>query len=228
MVYKKFHNTQDVSLKLILLPILFYSFVAGHINSIFFSLYSVPLSHMTGNITQLGNVVSYSNLSVLFVLFVVLTSFLGGSIFSGFILEGATFEPGERYGILTIFEGILIFLVALLGSEYFWLALVLCSFSMGLQNAFISSYKGIIIRTTHMTGIVTDLGFLIGSSIKSKRIDKNKIVFFMLILFSFVGGAMSGYSCALFFQFHSLFIIALFLMVGGTFYLIKRIKKSMK
>ena len=53
-----------------------------------------------------------------------------------------------------------------------------------------SSYLGLIIRTTHLTGIVTDLGILIGHSIKYKKIRFWKIAFFSLVLAGFFSGGL--------------------------------------
>lgn len=223
MVYKKFNDTEKINIRQILLPIIFYSFVAGHINALFILSYSVPVTHMTGNLTHLGNLTLFKQASSLLLLLSILLSFFCGSVFSGFILEGPNFAPDRKYGILTILEGILIFLAALFGKQYFWTTLALCSFAMGLQNAFMSSYKGIILRTTHMTGIITDLGFLLGSSIRTKKLPINQAGLFTFILLTFIFGAGSGHWCFLHFQFDSLFIIAFFLIVSGSYFLARRL-----
>jgi uncharacterized membrane protein YoaK (UPF0700 family) len=41
-------------------------------------------------------------------------------------------------------------------------AIILLCFSMGLQNAMITKISGSVIRTTHLTGLVTDIGIAMG------------------------------------------------------------------
>jgi uncharacterized membrane protein YoaK (UPF0700 family) len=43
------------------------------------------------------------------------------------------------------------------------------SAACGLQNAMVSTYSGAIIRTTHITGTVTDLGAMIGQYLRGHR-----------------------------------------------------------
>jgi uncharacterized membrane protein YoaK (UPF0700 family) len=59
----------------------------------------------------------------------------------------------------------------------------------GLQSAIGSSYCGLQIRTTHITGMVTDLGTMIGHWIRHRWVDRWKFIFFLVVFLAFgVGG----------------------------------------
>jgi uncharacterized membrane protein YoaK (UPF0700 family) len=63
----------------------------------------------------------------------------------------------------------------------------------GLQNAMSSSYCGLMIRTTHVTGIVTDIGVMAGHWIRHRQIETWKLGFLFLIVVSFGSGCWLGH-----------------------------------
>jgi uncharacterized membrane protein YoaK (UPF0700 family) len=75
----------------------------------------------------------------------------------------------SQYVLPLLIEATLLLLFGLLGSHLaLWEAffvpvtVILLCFIMGLQNAMITKLSGAEIRTTHMTGIVTDIGIELG------------------------------------------------------------------
>lgn len=226
MVYKNFKESQQIHLRTILLPVIFFSFMAGHINSLFLFLNNHTISHLTGNVSHLGQFFLHHPTTYVFTPLAIITSFILGSILSGYVLIDQKYESTKKYGLLTVIEGILLLLAAYLYPTHEHSSLLLCSLGMGLQNGMISSYKGLIIRTTHMTGIVTDFGFAIGSSLKSKSFNYQKILFLFAILISFVFGAGSGYFCAEEYQFLSLYFFSIVCIIIGSLYFKNRIQND--
>ncbi len=55
---------------------------------------------------------------------------------------------------------------------------------MGIQNAMISYYKGTIIRTTHLSGVMTDLGLALGYRVRGLVVEKRRIVILHLLILS--------------------------------------------
>lgn len=117
--------------------------------------------------------------------------------FSSFFIENQALKLGRRYGVALCIEGGLLFLAlwALLqgytSGQYF------ASAACGLQNAMITTYSGAIIRTTHMSGIITDLGIMIGARLKGTLFDRRKAKLLMFIVVGFLFGGLTG---ACFFQ----------------------------
>ena len=61
---------------------------------------------------------------------------------------------------------------------------------MGIQNAMVSHYKGTIIRTTHLSGVLTDLGLALGYSVRGLNLEKRRIILHLLILIGFFMGGV--------------------------------------
>ena len=56
----------------------------------------------------------------------------------------------------------------------------------------ITTFSGAIIRTTHMTGIMTDLGIMIGAKLRGESFDFRKAKLFLFIFGGFLSGGIIG------------------------------------
>jgi uncharacterized membrane protein YoaK (UPF0700 family) len=136
------------------------------------------VSHVTGFGTSFGTEGAQGHWHAALGLLSVPLFFLSGSIASTFLLEHPkSFTKGRYYGY-SIVLGIIAALslaVSLLGwggsfgafnaplvLRQHYILLALLSFACGLQNALFSVRAGTLIRSTHMTGPVTDLGIDLG------------------------------------------------------------------
>ncbi|EDP59495.1 YoaK family protein [Vibrio sp. AND4] len=166
--------------------------LAGSVNAIgLLSFQHQAITHLSGTVTQLGNSLFTGADSSLHLLLIVF-SFLIGSAFSGFFIESSALKLGRRYGIALCIEGCLLLLglVFLLQSSAY--GQYLASAASGLQNAMITTFSGAVVRTTHMTGIITDLGIMIGESLRGRPFDRRKAKLFLFILFGFLLGGSVG------------------------------------
>jgi len=137
--------------------------VGGFVDAIGFLVVGSFISSMTGN-TALGGarLAEWHWANAWFCFFLVAT-FLGGATVSGIITEG-----GRRLGYQSVYamglvvEAILLTMFLLchvvLGQVSPLLAGGLLCAAMGLQNATITQIAGAVVRTTHVTGVVTDFG----------------------------------------------------------------------
>ncbi|HXV18909.1 MAG TPA: YoaK family protein [Candidatus Omnitrophota bacterium] len=128
-----------------------------------------------------------------------LSPFFIGAVLAGIIIGDAHLRMGHRYGVaLAIESGLLLisaygFSKGLIYGEYF------ASMAAGLQNAMASTYSEAIVRTTHMTGILTDIGSLVGNKIRGIKSDGKRIKLLSIIFFSFIlGGIVGAFSHHLF------------------------------
>jgi hypothetical protein len=71
----------------------------------------------------------------------------------------------------------------------------LVSFGTGLQNGMCTTFSGAVLRTTHMTGILTDIGILIGHAIFHPRTRKRlwKLKIFVPLYVAFGSGGFTGW-----------------------------------
>ena len=170
----------------------FLSALAGIVNAVALRGFEhQSVSHLSGVATKLGvELLKFDSYS--FHLFLILISFLMGSAISGYLIESAALKLGRHYSFALFIEGLflIISMFALLNGlsigHYF------ASAACGLQNAMVTSYSGAIIRTTHVTGIFTDLGLMIGAWFKGQKLDKRKSLLFTLIIFGFILGGTLG------------------------------------
>ena len=140
--------------------------IAGFANLAGFILLGAFTSHVTGSVGRLAADLSRFDWPATgFALILVFTFFLGAALASLLVESAPTPKRPRAYGIALVLEATL--LIAFLastalapGADVRWLdaqASLLC-LAMGMQNSLITRLSGAVVRTTHLTGVVTDLG----------------------------------------------------------------------
>ncbi len=174
------------------------SFSSGMINVIALSGFvHKAATHMTGVVSAFSIALSKNDLSTALETFLILLSFFAGAFMSGIIIRDGQLKMGRRYGFAMAVESGLLFLATYhfvknsIWGEYFACA------AAGLQNALASTYSGTIVRTTHLTGILTDLGALVGNKIQGLPVDSRRLKLLSIIFASFTAG---GYLGSIFYQ----------------------------
>ena len=168
------------------------SALAGYVNVVVLGVFAVPVSHMTGAISRLGIDLATGNSLDLSLILMIVLGFLVGAILSGAIIGGDKLEPGRRYGIALVVEGAALALATFLLVSNVRAGIPVAALACGVQNGMASSYYGLIIRTTHVTGIVTDLGVLIGQLFRGTRLEVWKLSLLAGLLCGFLIGCIAG------------------------------------
>lgn len=167
--------------------------VAGFVNAIgLLSFEHQSVSHLSGTATLIGTGLFNSSLQNIMHLIGVLLSFLLGATVSGFLLHGSSLKLGRHYDTALFLEAIFLLVSMWLLSLGSFYGHFFASAACGLQNALATTYSGAIIRTTHLTGIFTDLGIMLGKFVRGESFDKRKIQLFMLIIIGFIAGGTLG------------------------------------
>lgn len=193
--------------------------LAGCVNAIGLLGFShQAVSHVTGTVSLLSLAIINSDLSVAVHLLFILVSFTFGSILSGLIIENTAFRVGKRYGFALFIEGVLIYLAMCFlnnGSHvgHYWV-----SAACGLQNAMISTYSGALIRTTHMSGLFTDIGVMIGSYFRGHALDRKRLNLYLLLIIGFMFGGVWGSLTYNIYQFSALLFPSLFAICLAIIY----------
>ena len=166
---------------------------AGAINAVgFLGIHHQALSHMTGTVTVLGLELARANYGVALHAFAILAAFFAGCVVSGAVIRQSRLRLGRRYGVALSFES-----AALLLAVFFlrrganagdYLAAMAC----GLQNAMVSSYSGSVMRTTHISGMVTDLGIACGHFLRGATIDWFHFRLYGVLFLGFFAGGLFG------------------------------------
>ena len=168
------------------------AFVAGQCNAVgLLGFEHQALSHVTGIASQLGaSMIEDGSRAVR--LAAVLASFFAGAVLSGIVVQDSTLRLGRRYGMALLIESALLFVaVALLASERS-LGDCCVSCACGLQNAMVSTFSGAVVRTTHLTGTVTDLGVLAGHALRRLPVDRRRLLLGLTLFGGFLLGAATG------------------------------------
>ncbi|MDP9896293.1 uncharacterized membrane protein YoaK (UPF0700 family) [Variovorax boronicumulans] len=147
------------------------AFNAGAVNAGGFLVLHMYTSHMTGFASQLADGMVLGNTRLLLNAMGAVLAFLSGAAVCAVLVNwGRQHHLHSVYALPLLLEAALMFPFGLMGAVTLtWatpfavpLTVLLLSFIMGLQNAVASKTSGGSIRTTHMTGNITDLGMEIG------------------------------------------------------------------
>jgi uncharacterized membrane protein YoaK (UPF0700 family) len=139
--------------------------VAGVINAAGFFAVGTYTSHMTGNVARIGAELVGGHLWLATRALAFVGSFLSGAMISTLLVQHGKRVGGPPYWRALLLECALLFVFATVnvGSEHrahlnsFTMTALICC-AMGLQNAMVTKLSAARVRTTHMTGIVTDIG----------------------------------------------------------------------
>lgn len=185
------------------------AFVAGAINAGGFLAVQRYTSHMTGIISAVADDLILGHIGLVFAGIAFLGAFIAGAAATAILVNWARRRAMQGvYALPLMVEAGLLLLFGLLGANLNVLValfvpttvLVLC-FIMGLQNAIITKISRAEIRTTHMTGVVTDLGIELGrmaywnQSLRDGnpvRADRDRLVLLCTILGLFLAGGITG------------------------------------
>ena len=183
--------------------------VAGAINAGGFLAVQQYTSHVTGMMSALADNLVLGHGHVVLTGLVGVLAFLLGAVCCAMLVNYARrHRLSSEYALPLLLEAALILCFGLLGA---WLAridgllvpatVVLLCFIMGLQNAVVSKLSQSVIRTTHMTGIVTDLGIELGKLAYWNRdpnptlhvvADRERLAVLAGLLACFLGGGIAG------------------------------------
>ena len=167
--------------------------VAGMVNVIgYLGFEHQAVSHLTGTTSLLGAAIAHGDLRSVIHLWGVLIAFCAGAMLSGLIIQDQTLKLGRRYGVALALEAALLLLaIPLFKQQQIWGAL-LAAMACGLQNAMVTTYSGAAVRTTHLSGMFTDLGIGLGHLLRGMPLPMRRLTLSGLIISGFLGGGVLG------------------------------------
>ncbi|MCB5161819.1 YoaK family protein [Marinomonas algarum] len=167
--------------------------VAGSVNAVaLLGFQHQAVSHLSGTATLLGRALLTPDPATLLYLIGMLLSFTVGAAISGALLTGRSLRIGRFYDVLLFIEALLLITAMLLLLNQNTLGNFFASVACGLQNALATKHSGAVVRTTHLTGIFTDLGIMLGSTVRGKGGDRRKVMLFLIIVVGFISGGTLG------------------------------------
>ncbi|HLO76729.1 MAG TPA: YoaK family protein [Magnetospirillum sp.] len=187
------------------------TFVAGATNAGGFMAVDQYTSHMTGIVSSIADNLVVYNVPVVVIGLGSVVSFVAGAAYSAILINwGRHHRTHSRYAYPLLWEAAMLLVFGLMGgtlelhqSGYIPVTVMLLCFLMGLQNAIITKVSNAEIRTTHMTGIITDIGIELGKMVyvnsqeasahyQPVRTNWRRLGLLVALLASFSTGGVAG------------------------------------
>ncbi|WP_371132393.1 YoaK family protein [Pseudomonas sp.] len=186
------------------------AFIAGATNAGGFLAVQQYTSHMTGIVSAMADHIALGAYGLVWSGLGGVLSFLLGAIGSSVLINYARRRRlHSEYALPLLLEAFLLLCFGFLGAslaaiEGFFvpLTVMLLCFIMGLQNALITKLSHAEIRTTHITGIVTDIGIELGKLLYWNRrtggkllpvlADRERLRVLSLLALGFFFGGLTG------------------------------------
>ena len=187
--------------------------LAGALNAISILGYDgTTISHLTGLVSKTAIAISKGDFFECWGVLRIILAFLLGAIISGFVTGERAFYLHKRYGFIIIAISILLIIPYFVHDKY---RVLIFAFAMGIQNGLVVSFKGVVVRMTHMSGNITDLGVFIGYKLRRNKNEKaiTGLIPFTAIM-SFTLGGVIG--VLLFNVMHNV----VFFMISGIYLLL--------
>ncbi|QBM27357.1 YoaK family protein [Hydrogenophaga pseudoflava] len=184
------------------------AFVAGAANAGGFLAVGQYTSHMTGMLSALADNLVLGQFVLVGAGLVSVLAFVLGAMSTAWIVNwGMRRQLRSAYGLPLLLEAVLLLVFGLFGAVMsLWhtvflpVTVVLLCYIMGLQNAVITKISQARIRTTHVTGLVTDLGIELGKllyvnrhpDVQPVRADRERLRVHAQLVLSFLVGGIAG------------------------------------
>lgn len=197
--------------------------VAGMVNVIgYLGFEHQAVSHMSGTTSLLGAALAEGDWRAVRHLWALLIAFSLGGMLSGLIVQDSTLRLGRRYGAALALEAVLLAVSVPLFQRQELNGALLAAMACGLQNAMVTTYSGAIVRTTHLTGMFTDLGIGLGHFIRRMPMPVRRLTLSGMIISGFLGGGIIGAWLFRLLHYRALLIPAALTGLAGISYWIYR------
>ncbi|MFT3695996.1 MAG: YoaK family protein [Kofleriaceae bacterium] len=240
------HEAETRSFRLNQILAAYLAAIAGIVNSAGFVLIGSFTSHVTGNVGRFADDLAMSRSAApLFALFLVI-AFFAGAFIASMAIESSVERRPRTYAILLFVEAGLLAAFALLSylmdthdPRFRDVQGVLLCMAMGMQNSFVTRLSGAVVRTTHLTGVMTDLaidaarwfrlwrarvGLVVGDA-PTATPSREKSLLLLTILGSFIAGSVIGALAAVKWDQLALLLPTIALAVGGVYALASTIDR---
>lgn len=169
------------------------AFVAGMVNVIgLLGFEHQAITHLTGTTSLLASALARMDGGGILHYAAALGSFLAGTVLSGYMIQDSTLQLGRRYGVALVLESLLLCAAVPLMQGGSDVGLYAAACACGLQNAMVSTYSGAVIRTTHISGMFTDLGIFLGHALRGLPVDPRRLRLCVIVISGFLCGGVAG------------------------------------
>lgn len=203
------------------------SFVAGIVNITGWLSLGLLTTNVTGHFSALSKELFHQNYHLALKFLLLILSFLVGAFISSIFMEQSRHSKQKEMVnyVLPISLEIVVLLFVVLSDSLFTsfeyltlLSLSLMLFSMGLQNALVTQVSKSVVRTTHLTGLITDLGIELSQLLfyrqkEAQKTLKRSVFIKLMIIIGFVFGGILGGFLFNYYQINTLYLVIIILIL---------------
>jgi uncharacterized membrane protein YoaK (UPF0700 family) len=182
------------------------AFISGTTNVAGVIAFLAFTTNITGHVASLARHVADRNFHEVILFFIWLLLFFIGAFLANFLIRSGSGRSNYlAHSRPMIIEVVILLFVAIYGDQFYAesqtereVIIGAIIFAMGLQNSMVSTISGGLIKSSHLTGLFTDLGGDVSEWLhpgsKKKEIVKHRIYIRLTVLaFYFLGGLAGGY-----------------------------------
>lgn len=174
------------------------AFDAGAVNAIgLLGAAHQAVSHLTGTTTLLATAMAGGSSVEVARYAGVALAFVVGAAVSGAVIPGDPLHLGKRQSALLVGVAVLLLAAERSFAHGGAAALNLAAAACGLQNAMTTSYSGAVVRTSHVSGMFTDLGIALGHVLRRAPVHPRRLLLCGVVISGFFAG---GIAAALLFE----------------------------
>src|SRR5690554_3131696 len=178
--------------------------VAGFVNAAGLLAFSVLTTNVTGHAAAMAIDLGNGDMAAVAIALGWLCLFLGGAVFSGWYTSFMGKHKRYVYTVPLFIEFSVLLVIAFqdgspgvaaLANNYIAGSLL---FVMGIQNALVTVISRSVVRTTHLTGIMTDFGISLSSALQTRfrltrGLRQRLVLQANIILFFLIGGVLGAF-----------------------------------
>jgi uncharacterized membrane protein YoaK (UPF0700 family) len=140
--------------------------IGGFVNSAGFILIGTFTSHVTGTVGRFSNDLAALEWDAAGLAFTMILAFFTGAFIASMMIESNFLgKAANAYGVALVTEAFLLVAFMIIARLTVGAhprvkdaeAMILCM-AMGMQNSLVTRMSGAVVRTTHLTGVITDIG----------------------------------------------------------------------
>lgn len=169
------------------------AFIAGIVNVVgLLGFEHHAITHLTGNTSLLAEALATRDSGAMVHFAALIGAFVAGAAVSGILIQDSALQLGRRYGVALLLVSLLLFAAVPLLQHGSACGMYAAACAMGLQNAMVSTYSGAVVRTTHVSGMFTDLGVFLGHALRGLPVDARRLRLCLIVISGFLCGGIAG------------------------------------
>ena len=197
--------------------------VAGIVNVVgFLGFQQQAITHLTGNTSLLGAALVAGDARATLALVAMMAAFVGGAMLGGLVIQDSTLRLGRRYGVALSIESLLLLAAVPLFRGHHLAGPVVAAAAIGLQTAMATTYSGALVRTSHVSGMFTDLGIMLGHALRGLPVARRRLALCALVIGFFFAGGVAGAMLFAAIGYDALYVPAALTGIAGFGYFLHR------